>query len=138
MTRKSLNGCKTIVRFSKNNLKIAILAILIFKLNNKEIDQEKLKKLFTSSRERIEKEYCIIDDPDLPISMLIPKKRREKLKKYVKTGSKGIIIYKNIHKRANNWIEKSNNRKSDPNTGDLGALLEKYLDKDIDISNLNK
>lgn len=70
--------------------------------------------------------------------MLIPKKRREKLKKYVKTGSKGIIIYKNIHKKANNWIEKSNNRKLDPNTGDLGTLLEKYLDKDIDINNLNK
>ena len=94
--------------------------------------------MFTSSRGRIEKEYCIIDDPDLPISMLVPKKKREKLKRYVKTGSKGIILYKNIHKRANNLIEKSNNRKLDPDTGDLGALLEKYLDKGIDISNLNR
>ena len=94
--------------------------------------------MFTSSRGRIEKEYCIIDDPDLPISMLIPKKRRERLKKYVKTGSKGLIIYKNIHKRANNWIEKSNNRKLDPDTGDLGVLLEEYLDKNIDISKINR
>ena len=95
------------------------------------MDSDKLRKLLSSSRERIETSYSIIDDPNLPISMLIPKKKREKLKKYVKTGSKGIIMYKKTMKKTDDWMNKSNRRKNDPDTGDLGVLLEKYLNTDM-------